>query len=55
MYTKLTFYLIFFLLFFQCKKKEPIVEKKQRFPKKKQPQYETDEQAKTRRIKTSKQ
>ena len=27
---------------------EPIVETKQRFPKKQQPQYETDEQAKTR-------
>ena len=27
---------------------EPIVETKQRFPKKPQPQYETDEQAKTR-------
>ena len=28
MNTKLTFYLIFFLFFFQCKKKEPIVENK---------------------------
>ena len=27
---------------------EPIVETKQRFPKKQQPQYETDEQAKAR-------
>ena len=34
---------------------EPIVETKQRFPKKQQPQYETDEQAKARLNKQRKQ